>query len=290
MIRIKAVYRWVFLGFFLGVPPVIANPSPYPHTDYPVSFSDIKALPVAQGAIPHSYGSAPSQYGLLWLPVAPRPAPLVMIVHGDCWLSDYDVEHIQPFASALVRAGYAVWAPEYRRIGESGGGWPGMIDDLRAALALAARLEPGRINPERTVLVGHAAGGHLALWLATRRQPVAADVTVLGTVGLSAITDLALYRGTDNNCAAVVETLFDGDSQTQTARYREASPARSENTALPVQLLHGSDDQVVPVAQSRAMPGAELEVLQGAGHYDLIHPGTSAFPAVLRAIDAVLSP
>jgi len=273
---------------------VSANPSPYPATAYPVDFEDVKALPVASGAIPHAYGQAPSQYGLLWLPFGGEPVPLVMFIHGDCWLSENGVEHIQPLASTLVRAGYAVWAPEYRRVGEDGGGWPGTFDDLRAALAATATLKPGRIDTTRTVLAGHSAGGHLALWLATREQPLASGVTVIGAVGLAPITNLSTYQAlhdeSGNRCAGAVSRLLGGGPQTVPGRYREASPALAGDSGLRLQLLHGSADDVVPLAQSRNMPNAGLDVLQGAGHYDLIHPGTQAFPALLRAIETVLSP
>lgn len=298
MICIKSRRRHALLALVLSSVVAgsiaAANPSPYPPVAYPVDFEDVKALPVAQGAIPHAYGEAPSQFGLLWLPVATEPVPLVMLIHGGCWLSDYGVEHIQPLASTLVRGGYAVWAPEYRRVGEYGGGWPGTFDDLRAALAASPTLKPGRIDATRTVLAGHSAGGHLALWLATRDQPLAADVTVVGAVGLAPITDLSAYRAlhdeSGNRCAGAVAQLLDGDPQTVPERYREASPALAGDSGLRLQLLHGSADDVVPLAQSRDMPNAGLEVLEGAGHYDLIHPGTQAFPALLRAIEKVLSP
>lgn len=137
--------------------------------------------------------------------------------------SRHDPHQYRPLASTLARAGCAVWAPEYRRVGEDGGGWPGTFDDARAALAAVPR-------------------------------------------------------------------LLGGAAQTVTERYREASPSRPDGPAVATRLLHGSDDGVVPLAQSRALPGAELEILDGAGHYDLIHPGTPALPALLSAIEDLLSP
>ncbi len=294
MIRINTGRWQLLLALLVVACPAAANPSPYPATAYPVSFADVAALPPAQGAIPHAYGSAPSQYGLLWLPRRDEPAPLVVLFHGGCWLAEYDVDHIQPLASTLARAGYAVWAPEYRRVGEDGGGWPGTFDDARAALAASARLDPERIDSASTVLVGHSAGGQLALWLATRGSQPAEGVTLRGTVGLAAITDLAAYSSLheeeDNQCAAAVPRLLGGAAQTVPERYRGASPSRADGPAVATRLLHGSDDGVVPLAQSRALPGAELEILDGAGHYDLIHPGTPALPALLSALEDLLSP
>jgi len=281
------------LVLLLACAPYVAatpNPSPYPQVNYPVTFADVAALPLAQGAKPHAYGSQPSQFGLLYLPRNAEPIPLVMLVHGRCWLSDDGVEHLRPLASALVRAGYAVWVPEYRRVGEDGGGWPGTFDDMRSALQAATSLAPSRIDTSRTVLAGHSAGGHLALWLATREQAVDSDITVRGAVGLAAMTDLATYRDIENSCADVTERLLGGGPLDVPERYRDASPATVAQPSLPIHLVHGSLDDTVPLSQSEAMPHAGLEILDGAGHYDLIHPGTQAFPALLRAIENVLSP
>lgn len=288
--RLKSTVCRLLIALTACAPLVAANPSPYPAVAYPVTLADVAALPLAQGAMPHAYGRAPNQYGLLWLPREAQPVPLVMLVHGGCWRSDSGVEQIQPLASALVRAGYAVWAPEYRRVGEEGGGWPGTFDDLRSALLAATALQPSRIDTSRTVLAGHSTGGHLALWLATRGQIEDAAITLRGAVGLAAITDLATYRDSDNDCATAVTGLLGGDPRELPDRYRDASPATIAETALPIHLVHGSADDVVPLVQSRSMPHTGLEVLEGAGHYDLIHPGTQAFPALLRAIDDVLSP
>ena len=54
---------------------------------------------------------------------------------------------------------------EYRRAGMQGGGWPGTSEDVTAALA-AVLADPGL--PDRSVLVGHSAGGHLVVWAASQ--------------------------------------------------------------------------------------------------------------------------
>ena len=66
-------------------------------------------------------------------------APLVILIHGGCWLNSFDVNHSRPLATALSQAGFAVWslniaAPETR------GGWPGTFEDIQLALTQLERL------------------------------------------------------------------------------------------------------------------------------------------------------
>ena len=79
----------------------------------PVTFADVVALPVSAAPERHRYGDAPSQFGELWLPQASgSPSPVVVLIHGGCWLADYDLAYVRPLAVALRNRGYAVWAPD----------------------------------------------------------------------------------------------------------------------------------------------------------------------------------
>lgn len=84
---------------------------------------------------------------------------LVVLIHGGCWLNQFDLKHIRPLASDIANQGIAVLSIEYRRIGDPGGGWPGTFDDIRQALGFASEMPF-----ENLFVVGHSAGGHLALW------------------------------------------------------------------------------------------------------------------------------
>src|SRR5258707_10121434 len=78
-------------------------------------------------------------------------APLVLFLHGGFWRAAYDRAHTGPLATALAADGFAVCAPEYRRIGQAGGGWPGTFDDVAVAIdvlpGLAAKASGGRVDP-----------------------------------------------------------------------------------------------------------------------------------------------
>ncbi|HTZ36296.1 MAG TPA: alpha/beta hydrolase, partial [Stellaceae bacterium] len=130
------------------------------------------ALAAAPGPAPQrfAYGAEASQFGELWLPQAPAgPAPVAVLLHGGCWRASYGLDLMQPLAADLRERGVAVWNIEYRRLGESGGGYPGTFADVGAAFdalrGLAARYP---IDLHRLAAIGHSAGGQLALWAAGR--------------------------------------------------------------------------------------------------------------------------
>ena len=77
-----------------------------------------------------------------------------------------------PLGIDLALRGFAAWNIEYRRVGQPGGGWPGMFEDVSAAIDHLADVE--QVDASRVATCGHSAGGHLALWLAARHS-LAAD-------------------------------------------------------------------------------------------------------------------
>ena len=81
-----------------------------------------------------SYGPRGDQVADLRLPRNAAEPPLVIFVHGGFWQAAYDRTHTGPLADALAADGFAVCAPEYRRVGQEGGGWPGTFEDIAAAV------------------------------------------------------------------------------------------------------------------------------------------------------------
>ncbi|MFP8886848.1 alpha/beta hydrolase [Streptomyces mangrovi] len=229
--------------------------------------------PVAPSA-GERYGPHPSQVIDLY---GPPGAPLVAVLHGGFWREAYDRAHLSPLAAELA-GGYGLRAAlvEYRRVG-GGGGLPGTFDDVGAAL------EHLRGVGELRALAGHSAGGHLALWAASRGLARCPVVAVAPVADLARAHELGLSGG------AVAELL--GGEEHLAARLAEADPMLlppPDPGAAPVVLLHGTEDADVPVELSRryaaARPAARLTELPGTGHYAPVTPGTAAFALAAREL------
>src|SRR4051812_20221755 len=136
---------------------------------------DDRPPPAADARI--AYGPEPLQFGDLRLPPGPGPHPLAVVVHGGVWMANYNLIHTGHLCVALADAGIASWNVEYRRHGDVGGGWPGTFEDVQLAVRHGQALPD--VDPGRVVLIGHSAGGHLALLAArTASQPLRGVVAI----------------------------------------------------------------------------------------------------------------
>lgn len=245
-----------------------------------------------------AYGSDPSQFGEFTAPAGSGVARgLVVVVHGGFWRSGFGLELCRPLAAALVGAGWATWNIEYRRVG-AGGGWTATFDDAAMAVDHVRSFASARIPANRVYALGHSAGGHLATWLAGRRTlPPGApgadpQVTLAGAVSQAGVLDLAAALRSGDEAVA---DLVGGTPGSAPERYRIASPIERVPIRVPVVCVHGSRDDVVPIAQSEsyvqraraAGDRAELVRVEGAGHQDLIDVRTAAGKASIAALDRV---
>jgi acetyl esterase/lipase len=265
------------------------------------TFEQVAAQPVASRGERIAYGTeSPYQFGVLRVPAGAGPHPVAAIVHGGCWLAQYDYAHVERMAEVLTERGLATWVIEYRRIGHNGGGWPGTFRDVARGLDVLGELASERgLDLAHVVVVGHSAGGQLALWLAARPKLDAASdlyvadpLPVAGVVALAAIADLRTYVNGAGSCNAAVPDLMGGLPRNVGARYDEVSPIELVPLGVPVRLVHGAADAIVPVEQStrfraaqrRAHADVELDVVGRAGHFDVVAPFSAAWPTVERRI------
>ena len=252
--------------------------------------ADVLSRPARPPDVTLTYGRPDLVADLFLPPVDPGPAaaPLIVFLHGGFWRAAYDRKHARPLAEALAAEGSAVCVPEYRRVGQDGGGWPGTFDDVRAAVArlpeLVAGAAAGRADATRPVLAGHSAGGHLALWAAS--QPAGAAVSAV--VSLAGVCDLAAcYR--DGLGQRAADGLMGGGPDQVPDRYELADPMAAIPLAHSVVLIHGRADDRVPWQQSdvyaaaatAAGAPARCVLLPETGHFELIDPLSGAWPAVL---------
>lgn len=209
-----------------------------------------------------------------------------MLVHGGFWRAAYDRVHIRPLAQALAADGFVVAVPEYRRVGGEGdlaGGWPTTFEDLTAAMStLPGLLDELGVPVDHIVVMGHSAGGHLALWLAN--EPFDVD----RVVGLAPVGDLRAAAAAGLGSAAV-PALLGGMPDDVPERYDAADPATRLATTptCPVTIIHGVEDAEVPVEISRGLaarhPHVQLVELVGVEHFGLIDPLSPAWPVVRAA-------
>lgn len=246
-----------------------------------VSFSDVLAVPFAKPEQRVAYGESPLQFVEHWQTPKHSPStPIILSIHGGCWLSAYSIEHTYAMNSALRDAGFDVWSVEYRRVGDTGGGWPGSFADIQQSLlAVAAEYGGKQALAERDVtLLGHSAGGHLALLAGHQRAELIDRV-----VGLAAISDINAYTAGDNSCQQAGKRFMqDADSDAWYAANPMLQPV-----VTPTYLFHGDADSIVPPAQSRAFAEHEqVDVvwLEGAGHFDLIDPQSRAWLTIVSQL------
>jgi acetyl esterase/lipase len=262
----------------MGTERTTADPSPEP-----LGVLDRRAPAPARTA---AYGTDPAQVYDVRLPRGARRRVGVVVVHGGFWRAEYDRAHAGSQAQAFADAGYPTAVLEYRRTGMPGGGWPGTGEDLAAAVA-AVRADPQL--PDRLVLVGHSAGGHLAAWAASQpwAHGLAGAVSLAGVVDLRLAADLGLGSG-------AVDAFMGATPAEAPEAYAAADPAMLR-PAVPVVLVHGRDDDTVPLGVSesylerqrdRADERAEvrLHAVEGCGHFGLIDPDHPGFAEVLAAV------
>jgi acetyl esterase/lipase len=224
-------------------------------------------------------------------------------VHGGFWRARYDLEHVGHLCADLTRRGYATWSLEYRRVGHEGGGWPGTFEDVARGMDFLRTLANSRpLDLSRVVVMGHSAGGHLALWLASRRRlpeggPLYHPEPFIprGAVALAGVVDLERAHALRLGDGIVTELLGGSPAQVP-ERYRLGSPAALTPLGVRQILIHGTEDDTVPFSlasdyRDRAAAlgdDARLVTLPGAGHFEVINPLAKEWPQVLEAIASLL--
>lgn len=274
----------------------------------PVTLQQFLAVPASAPTASLSYGPAPVQGIDLFLPDARGPHPVVILIHGGCWSASIPGrEQLRAMAAALAARGLAVWSIGYRRADEAGGGYPAMFQDVATAIdRLRAEAPRYRLDLARTVVTGHSAGGHLALWAANRaRLPASSPARVAdpfipgAVVSLAGVGDLkAAERFADRSCGpGRLAQVTGAPSPARPDPLADTSPAALLPGPAHVVLISGIYDAIVPPyaawdyakAMRAAGQSTELVTIPDSAHFDMVTPGTPAFEEVARRLAAAVA-
>ncbi|MEA2475186.1 MAG: hypothetical protein QOE06_3101, partial [Thermoleophilaceae bacterium] len=147
---------------------------------------------------------------------------------------------MRPLCADLARHGWAAWNVEYRRVGREGGGWPATFADVATAIDRLASLD-APLDLSRVAALGHSAGGHLALWAATRAGlPAGApgsdpSVRVTAAVAaLTAVSDLEASRSLYTPGGAVFDLMGCTPEADPDGRYALGNPLRRLPLRVPL--------------------------------------------------------
>ncbi|HLI76835.1 MAG TPA: alpha/beta hydrolase [Acidobacteriaceae bacterium] len=269
---------------------------------------DILSLPVLPADQRIPYGPDPSQFGDLWLPETKSHAllPVVVFFHGGWWKSAYGLGYAGYLCAALKREGIAVWSVEYRRVGETGGGWPTTFQDAAAGfdyLSTLAKTYP--LDLHRVITMGHSAGGHLAFWIAGRHhiehdsevflpQP---QVGLRAAIALAGAVDLRLTialagDGVFAHDRDEVMNLIGGAPDDVPKRYAAGNPGDLLPFQAPQILIQGTEDDQIPpelpqrwaaLSQGRGSH-ATVRMISGADHFDVVDPSKEAWKTVAAQV------
>ncbi len=240
------------------------------------------------------YGDLPRQKGEWWLPPGAGTGrlPTVVLVHGGYWRNSFDLSLEDAVAADLAARGFLVWNIDYR---PSNDPWPATFLDAAAGYDhLSAGRYASRVDPDRVSVVGHSAGGHLALWLASReRLPADApgaggggprSAVVVGQAPVAALADgarLGLGGG-------AVQALLGGEPDEVPERYAVGDPLALLPTDVATTCIHAGGDDLVPISQSEtyvAAAGSEAKLVTFAGgHFEHLDPASEACAQMRAAL------
>jgi len=248
-----------------------------------MSSEDILTLAAPKADARAAYGTDANQFVDLRMAHGKGPHPAAICLHGGYWRAKYDLAYLGHLCAAFAGRGVATVNVEYRRVGNAGGGWPGTFADVRAAYQFVIQnASRYSIDVRRVIVLGHSAGGQLALCLAAHESGLHAAISLAGVVDLQHAYELHLSND------AVVEFLG-GTPRDVADHYREADPMRLAIRSRQY-LLHGVKDEDVPpqlsrnYAQAKANEDVRLTMLEGAGHFELVDPRSQAWAEVSENI------
>lgn len=242
------------------------------------------------------YGKHPNQFGDLFRPHSSKKLPVLMVIHGGYWKDNHD---LNSYATKSIVEHYskddnlAIWNLEYRRMEFEGlnknAPWPAILKDAASGIDFLKQIaELESLDLSRILIVGHSAGGHLSAWLASRANiPEHSELfskealMPARAISLAGILDLSNYYSLSQSIQ--VERFIGGKKEQFPDRYANADPLLIRDKTIPLTIIHGIEDEDVPVAQSRCFvnkhngKNIHYKELSECGHFGML-PLEGKFP------------
>lgn len=296
--------RWLVVLCVPLAAPAVRSQTPTSSSPKLMMPADLGKLPIKPADKRIAYGSLPEQFGELRIPAGAGPHRLVILVHGGCFKLG-SAQYMGMIGDALKDEGIATWNIEYRQVAH-GGGWPQTYLDVAKGVDYVRTIAGEyKLDLDHAVLVGHSAGGHLALWAAGRaRVPAKSGIhtpnplKVRGVVNLAGPVDMtANIKGYETLCRdSVITTLMGGTPASVPQRYADASPIRLVPLGVPQAIVMGTYEDFVPRpiaeayvrAATKAGDSARLIVIPEMGHFEITTTNEPSWSVVRAAIRSLL--
>lgn len=241
------------------------------------------------------YGTDSEQFGDLYLPDnhshQTNLFPVIILIHGGYWKDNHDLNSYatSELIPVLVASGWAVWNIEYRRMDSEGDNvkapWPSVFVDVASAVdALRLFADEYSLDTLNVSVIGHSAGGCLALWAASRRQIIVASplydprpLKIKNAVSIGGV--LCLTHPEDLCQPKQIIRLMGGTTKDWPERYSTCDPAQLYDPSVQTLVIHGEKDQTVNVRQAlryteTAPNNIQLEIWSNADHFSMLpHEG-----------------
>lgn len=264
---------------------------------------DILKIPFTPAKYRFNYGEDSRQFGDLRIPESNGPYPVLVVIHGGCWTSKMaNIDFMSSFAQAFTEAGIATWNIEYNCIDNKSGGWPGTFLDVGKAVDYLKVLSPQyKLDLTKVVVIGHSAGGHLALWTGARHKITENSdlyqhdpLKLKAVVNIAGPGDLNLFQNLEEKaCMSKVINLLIGNMQ---EHFLQCSPYE----LLPINtkqiLITGEYDLAAPVeSMHHYMNKAkdlgdyiEVVVIKNAAHFEVVDHRTEAWEIIKDTVIELL--
>ncbi|WP_232696033.1 alpha/beta hydrolase family protein [Brevibacillus daliensis] len=252
------------------------------------------------------YGDDPNQFGDLRIPDTAGPYPVVVVIHGGFWKSVYGLDLLEAVSEDLTQHGLATWNIEYRRVGNEGGSYPGTMQDVSLATDYVRTLAPTyNLDLSSVVVIGHSAGGHLAIWTAGRHRlpeeselrnttdplPLKGAISLGGVLDLEQMWKIFDYKQQTFSTVEIenpVADLMGGSPYELSERYAQASPVNLLPLQVPHVLIHGDLDVNVPfklnakyeeIAKKQG-DAMKVIILPEVEHFEITNPASKVWPTI----------